>query len=194
MISAIAATATENLGITTSTDAIRESPAELLRMMLTLASCNSGRTSIQIGPGELKQCKPFGFKRSEGLGRMEDLFRINRKLLDTDGLISHQGNHWRYDETWIGASLICGTPRQVSGALQPYIDAGANFLSCFDMTPSVTPLERRERAGQRVIELCTRLKQANPGPLVARASASAAAAARQPMDLAATRRRRSSCR
>lgn len=312
MISAIAATATEDLGITTSTDAIRESPAELLRTMLTLASCTNGRTSVQIGAGELKQCKPFGFKRSQGLARMEDLFRIIRKLLESDGLVSHEGNHWIYNEAWIGgvrpkrlpefwalgggpklmdiatsyadgivsatrlvfsdpddwatevktrrdqleqkgrnidaftfglwpvmllcddegeleemldnrllkwiaaifgrfnhsdwekegfdlifpanwhyavkllphtigeqeledilaqvsiervkAAFITGTPQQVADQLQPYVDAGANFLSYFDMTPSVTPLDRQERAAERVIELCARMKAANTDP------------------------------
>lgn len=278
-------------------------------MMLTLASCTNGRTSVQIGAGELKQCKPFGFKRSQGLARMEDLFRIVRKLLESDGLVSHEGNHWTYDEAWIGgvrpqrrpefwalgggprlmdfatsyadgivsatrlvfsdpddwatevkirrdqldqkgrdvdsftfglwpvmllcdeegeleemldnrllkwiaaifgrfnhsdwekegfdlifppnwhyavkllphtigeqeledilakvtmervkAAFITGTPQQVAAQLQPYVDAGANFLSFFDMTPSVTSLDRQERAAQGVIELCARMKSAD---------------------------------
>lgn len=41
-----------------------------------------------------------------------------------------------------------------NGRTSVQIDAGANFLSFFDMTPSVTPLDRQPRAAQRVIDLC----------------------------------------
>jgi phthiodiolone/phenolphthiodiolone dimycocerosates ketoreductase len=103
MLAAIAGAATENLNLTTTTDAIRNGPAELLQSMLTLAASTGGRASIQLGAGEIKQTRSFGYKRSEGLARMEDLFRIVRKMLRSDGLISHKGNHWQYEDAWIGS-------------------------------------------------------------------------------------------
>jgi phthiodiolone/phenolphthiodiolone dimycocerosates ketoreductase len=103
MIAALAANATTKLNITTTLDAVRTGPAELLQQMLTLASATPARVALQFAAGELKQCKPFGWKRSQGLSRMEDIFVIVRKLLASDGLISHEGKHWNYDGAWIGA-------------------------------------------------------------------------------------------
>ena len=34
---------------------------------------------------------------------MADIYAIVSKLLSTDGLVSHEGNHWTYDRAWIGA-------------------------------------------------------------------------------------------
>lgn len=103
MIAMLAANATTKLNITMTLDAVRNGPAELLQKMVTLASCTEARVALQLGAGELKQCKPFGYKRSQGLSRMEDIYAIVSKLLATDGLVSHQGKHWTYDGAWIGA-------------------------------------------------------------------------------------------
>lgn len=103
IVAGIAAAATENLNVTTTTDAVRSGPAELLQSMLTLAGANNGRASIQVGAGEMKQMKSFGYKRSEGLARMEDLLRVVRLLLETEGPISDDGNFVHYENTFIGA-------------------------------------------------------------------------------------------
>ena len=55
-----------------------------------------------IGGGELKQCKPFGWKRAEGLARMEDLFKINKLMAESDGPFDFQGHHWKFDKAWMG--------------------------------------------------------------------------------------------
>lgn len=103
MIAMLAANATTTLNITTTLDAVRNGPAELLQKMVTLASATEARVALQLGAGELKQCRPFGYKRSQGLSRMADIYAIVSKLLSTDGLVSHEGNHWTYDRAWIGA-------------------------------------------------------------------------------------------
>jgi phthiodiolone/phenolphthiodiolone dimycocerosates ketoreductase len=103
IIAALAANATTTLNITTTLDAVRNGPAELLQKMVTLASITDARVALQLGAGEIKQCKPFGYKRSQGLSRMEDIYQIVNKLLNTDGLVSHDGNHWKYEGAWIGA-------------------------------------------------------------------------------------------
>lgn len=33
---------------------------------------------------------------------MEDIFFAMRKLLSTDGPVSHEGNHWNYSGAWMG--------------------------------------------------------------------------------------------
>jgi len=102
MIAMLAANATTTLNITTTLDAVRNGPAELLQKMVTLASATEARVALQLGAGEVKQCGPFGYKRSQGLSRMADIYAIVSKLLNTDGLVSHEGNHWTYDRAWIG--------------------------------------------------------------------------------------------
>src|SRR5271167_1197728 len=65
-----------------TTDAVRSSPAELLRKILTLANGTNGKVVCAIGAGELRQTKPYGYKRSEGLKRLEDVFKLMRRLYD----------------------------------------------------------------------------------------------------------------
>ncbi|MCV7412318.1 LLM class flavin-dependent oxidoreductase [Mycobacterium florentinum] len=103
MVAVLAANATTRLNITTTLDAVRNGPAELLQQMLTLAAATPATVALQFAAGELKQCKPFGWKRSQGLARMEDIFVIVRKMLASDGLIDHEGKHWTYDGAWIGS-------------------------------------------------------------------------------------------
>jgi len=103
MVALLAANATERLNITTTLDAVRNGPAEMLQQMVTLAAATEARVALQLGAGELKQCRPFGHKRSQALSRMEDIYEIWTKLLSTDGLVSHAGKHWTYDDAWIGA-------------------------------------------------------------------------------------------
>jgi phthiodiolone/phenolphthiodiolone dimycocerosates ketoreductase len=92
------------LGIVLSTDVVRRGPADLTQSMLTLGDLTGGRTIIQLGAGEIKQCKPFGYKRSHGIKRMEDLFRIYELLLENDGPVSFEGNHTTLQDAWIGTA------------------------------------------------------------------------------------------
>ena len=93
------------LSLNLSTDSVRRGPAELIQAMLTLANITQGRATFHIGGGEVKQCKPFGHKRSQGLSRMEDLFRIYRALTAASGPIDHQGNHWSFDKATLGQAM-----------------------------------------------------------------------------------------
>jgi phthiodiolone/phenolphthiodiolone dimycocerosates ketoreductase len=99
---AYASCAAPGLGITVATDAVRRSPAELTQTMLTLQNMTGGKARLQLGAGEIKQCKPYGWKRKEGLGRMEDLMRAMRELYEADGPIDFEGNHWNFQQAWIG--------------------------------------------------------------------------------------------
>lgn len=86
-----------------STDAARTAPVELLRKVLSLQTATSGKVVITIGAGELRQTKPFGFKRAEGIKRLEDNLAIINKLYNaTEAPISHEGHFWNYQNAFLG--------------------------------------------------------------------------------------------
>jgi phthiodiolone/phenolphthiodiolone dimycocerosates ketoreductase len=103
---AVAAATAPGIGVSISTDAVRRGPAELLQTMLTIANLSGDRSPIlQLGGGELKQCKPFGWKRSQGLGRLEDHFRFNLAFwASEDPVVTFEGNYWNFDRAWIGGA------------------------------------------------------------------------------------------
>lgn len=98
------AAATTRLGVAVSTDAIRRGPAELMQTMLTLAAATEGRAVLMLGAGELKQAKPFGYRRAEGLDRLEDLLRIFPLLWECDEPIDFDGNIWKLRKAWVGTA------------------------------------------------------------------------------------------
>ena len=53
---------------------------------------------------ELRQTKPFGYKRSEGIKRLEDTFILVRKLYDSMEPFSYEGNFWNYKGAFIGGA------------------------------------------------------------------------------------------
>lgn len=136
---------TPELGLTVTIDSLRQGPAELLRAMITLANLTKGRVTFTIGAGEIKQCKPFGWKRSQGLARMEDHFRIYRKFLESDGPIDFAGNHWNLDRAWIGDQKqyaprfwgMGGGPKLMDYSTS-YADGLATALPCVWSTPERT--------------------------------------------------------
>jgi phthiodiolone/phenolphthiodiolone dimycocerosates ketoreductase len=102
MTLAYASCAAPGLGTSIATDAVRRSPAELLQSMLTLQNMTGDRAVLQLGGGEIKQCKPYGWKRREGLDRLEDLLRAMRALYDSEDPIDFEGHHWKFQQAWIG--------------------------------------------------------------------------------------------
>jgi phthiodiolone/phenolphthiodiolone dimycocerosates ketoreductase len=106
VMSTYASAAAPELKMVVSTDAIRHGPAELMQTMLTMANVTEGKSCFHIGAGEAKQCKPYGWKRSQGLGRLEDLFQIFHKFWETDGPIDHDGRYVKFEKAYIG----CGKP------------------------------------------------------------------------------------
>jgi phthiodiolone/phenolphthiodiolone dimycocerosates ketoreductase len=101
--------AAPTLDVALSTDSVRRGPSELVQAMLTLANMTEGEVTLQVGGGEAKQCAPFGYKRAQGMSRMEDLFRIFGALLDSDGKpVDFEGRRWHYN----GASIGGAVPRR----------------------------------------------------------------------------------
>jgi phthiodiolone/phenolphthiodiolone dimycocerosates ketoreductase len=95
---------TPGMNLTLLTDSIRNGPAQLVHQMLTLAKITEGRATFMVGAGEVKQINPFGWKRSQGLSRLEDLYQVFQKFMNSDDPISHDGNHWTLDKAFLGAA------------------------------------------------------------------------------------------
>lgn len=163
MIAVLAANATSTLNITTTLDAVRIGPAELLQQMLTIAATTEARVALQLGAGELKQCKPFGYKRSQGLSRMEDIFQIVRKMLASDGLISHEGNHWTYQDAWIGAHFPKVPELWALGGGPKLIDIATSYADGFmSMVPSA--FWSPDQWGTQVAEIRAQLEAKDRDP------------------------------
>jgi phthiodiolone/phenolphthiodiolone dimycocerosates ketoreductase len=101
---AFCAAATTKLGITVTGDAVRRGPAEIMQTMLALADATEGRATLTLGAGEQKQCRPFGYKRSDALARMEDLLRLFRLMWEAEGPFDFEGNVWKFQNAWIGGT------------------------------------------------------------------------------------------
>jgi phthiodiolone/phenolphthiodiolone dimycocerosates ketoreductase len=99
-----AAAAAPDLGMAISTDGGRRGPSELMQTMLTLADMTGGKAMFQLGAGELKQMKPYGWKRSEGLARLEDTLRLFHRFWESDAPIDFEGNQWTLQRAWLGSA------------------------------------------------------------------------------------------
>ena len=129
-------------GIAVSTDAIRRGPAELNQQMWTLANMAGGKAIFQIGAGEAKQTYPAGWKRSEGLARLEDQLRIARAFWDAKEPLEFEGNHWKMRNAWLGKArnkrpevwALGGGPKLLDLATS-YADGFAAIVPCVYDTP-----------------------------------------------------------
>lgn len=92
------------LGAAPTLDCVRRGPAELIQTMATLSGMTNNRPIFMFGGGEQKQCKPFGYKRTEGFTRLEDLFRINKLMWECDKPFSFEGHHWKMQDAWLGTA------------------------------------------------------------------------------------------
>ena len=139
---AYALAAAPGAGVAISTDAIRRGPAELNQTMWTLASMAQGRAILQIGAGEAKQTGPFGWRRAEGLGRLEDHLRLFREFWERDEPVDFEGNHWTMRRAWLGSARIArpevwalgGGPKLLDLATT-YADGFAAIVPCVADTP-----------------------------------------------------------
>jgi phthiodiolone/phenolphthiodiolone dimycocerosates ketoreductase len=135
---AYASCAAPGLGTSIATDAVRRSPAELLQSMLTLQNMTGGRSTLQLGAGEIKQCKPYGWKRKEGLARMQDILRAMKALYDADGPIDFEGQHWNFDQAWIGNAKPARPRVWGLGGGPKLLDVTTRFADGFStMAPTV---------------------------------------------------------
>jgi len=160
LLAALAMSGTERLGVAVTTDAIRRGPVELYQTMLTLAGASGGRATLLIGAGEIKQAKPYGWKRSEGLTRLEDLFRIFRLLSESpDRLVDFDGTHRLLHQAWIGAARPAERPRIMGmGGGPKFLDLTAQYADGF-MTAAPFVATSPERMAELVDGVGRRLAE-----------------------------------
>lgn len=72
--------------------------------MLTMANITEGKAQFHIGAGEIAQCKPYGWKRSEGMPRLEDTFRLAKLFWEQDEPFSFDGHFWTMDRATLGTA------------------------------------------------------------------------------------------
>ena len=147
-IAAYAAASAPGLGLAISTDAIRRGPAELMQTMLTLANMANvgkpGRGCLFLGAGELKQTGPFGWKRAEGLKRMEDHLRFYDNFWNNEQPFAMEGNFWAYKDAWIGKARQYRPRVWALGGGPKLMELSTRYADGFStMVPNVIPTPER---------------------------------------------------
>jgi phthiodiolone/phenolphthiodiolone dimycocerosates ketoreductase len=100
-IMAAIAMASSNLGVCIMTDSMRRGPW-ISQTMFSLADTTSGQVTLALGAGEARHGKPFGYERKEGLGRLKDLMKIWKLMLDCNGPFDFEGKYWKLQQTYLG--------------------------------------------------------------------------------------------
>ena len=130
-MAAYASAAAPGAGVAVSTDAIRRGPAELNQTMWTLASMAGGDAIFQVGAGELKQTGPFGWKRSEGLARLEDQLRLFREFWDSQEPVTYEGNIWQMRRAWLGMARVKKPQMWALGGGPKLLDLATSYADGF---------------------------------------------------------------
>jgi len=125
ILAALATAATERLGVLITHDAIRKGPAELVQTMLTVAGLTEAESILLLGAGEVKQTRPYGYDRSNGLDRLEDTLALWNRLLDCDGPFDFQGKTITFKDAYIGTTRPHRPKIWVLGAGRRLLSMGA---------------------------------------------------------------------
>jgi phthiodiolone/phenolphthiodiolone dimycocerosates ketoreductase len=130
-MAAYALAAAPGAGIAVSTDAIRRGPVELNQMMWTLASMAGGKAVFQVGAGEAKQTYPAGWKRSEGLARLEDQLKLARTFWEHPEPVHFEGRHWHMRGAWLGEARVARPEVWALGGGPKLLDLATSFADGF---------------------------------------------------------------
>src|SRR5581483_110 len=130
-MAAYALAAAPEAGIAVSSDAIRRGPAELNQTMWTLASMAGGDAIFQVGAGEFKQTRPFGWKRSEGLARLEDQLKLFRLFWESDQPVEFEGNCWTMRRAWLGKARVKRPQMWALGGGPKLLDLATSYADGF---------------------------------------------------------------
>ena len=97
-----------------------------------------GGAIFQVGAGEAKQTRPFGWKRSEGLARLEDQFRLFRAFWESEEPVDFDGNVWTMRRAWLGNARIKRPQMWALGGGPKLLDLATSYADGFAAsTPSV---------------------------------------------------------
>jgi len=143
-VAGFAAAATRELGVAITADSIRRGPAELMQTMLSLATATEKPATLLVGAGEVKNTKPLGYKRSQGIARLEDLFEIVDRLWKADRPFDFDGNVTTLRQAWVGGIkpkkpqffALGGGPRLIDVATK-YADGFVAAVPCTVPNPEV---------------------------------------------------------
>lgn len=128
------------LGVAVSTDAIRRGPAEMFQTLLTLQGMTERHATFMIGAGEAKQVTPFGWRRAEGLARLEDQFKTFHALWNASGPVDHTGNFWHLEQAWMGSARGERPHIWALGGGPKLLDLGTTYADGMAIiAPSVCP-------------------------------------------------------
>jgi phthiodiolone/phenolphthiodiolone dimycocerosates ketoreductase len=163
LLAGFAAAATSNLGLVVTTDAIRRGPGELLMSMLTLAGATDGHAILMLGAGEAKQVRPLGYRRAEGLSRMEDFFKARELFLHADGPFDFDGHHWTMRNAWLGSTRPHLPKVWSMGGGPQLVDLATRYADGFTtVVPMVFP--RVEEWAKQVTEMKAQVEQHGRDP------------------------------
>ncbi|EHB59177.1 hypothetical protein MycrhDRAFT_1613 [Mycolicibacterium rhodesiae JS60] len=140
-MAAYSAATVSDVGFCVSADAVRRGPAELYQSMLTLSNVTGGRAMLQIGAGELKQAKPFGHKRSQGLARLEDLFKAwDHWATKPNEPLTMEGNYWNLTNASLGGQREFRPEIWALGGGPKLVDLATTYADGFStMSPFAWP-------------------------------------------------------
>lgn len=141
-VSAYVLASVPDVGVAISTDAIRRGPAEMFQTMSTLQNMTNRTATVMIGAGEAKQVTPYGWKRSEGIKRLEDQLKNFHALWDATEPVTRDGNFWSLKEAWMGSArgtrpqvwVLGGGPKLLDLGTT-YADGMAAIVPCVFPTP-----------------------------------------------------------
>ncbi len=164
MMAAYMSASVLEVGYVISTDALRRGPAEMCQSMLTLADITGGRAMFQVGAGELKQAKPFGHVRAEGLKRLEDFFKAwDHWKKYPDAPLTMDGNVWKLSSASLGSARKHLPQVWALGGGPKLIDMATTYADGFaTMMPFAWP--DAEAAAKNIAAMKTALKAKGRDP------------------------------
>jgi phthiodiolone/phenolphthiodiolone dimycocerosates ketoreductase len=162
-MAAYATAAAPGTGVSISTDAIRRSPAELNQMMWTLANMTGGNATLHMGAGEVKQTFPAGWKRAEGLARLEDHLRIARAIWSSEEPLELEGNHWHMRRLWLGNARVARPRLWALGGGPKLLDLATSYADGF-ASASPCVFDTPERFAEQVASLKQDLERKGRDP------------------------------
>jgi phthiodiolone/phenolphthiodiolone dimycocerosates ketoreductase len=108
LMSAAAATSTIRLGLGV-TDVIRNHPATLARLALTLQMFTDGRFVLGLGSGEAENLVPYGLGMHKAVSRLEEGLAVIRALWSAVEPVSFDGDHFQLRNALLDISMA-GVP------------------------------------------------------------------------------------
>jgi phthiodiolone/phenolphthiodiolone dimycocerosates ketoreductase len=163
LIAGLIAAGSENLGVSVSTDSIRRNPTELIQTMLSLANITHGNANIQVGAGEAIRMKRFGYKRSDGLGRLEDLMRLFQLYWEHDEPFDFEGNYVKMAQASLGAEKTYRPRFWCLGGGPKLMDIATSFADGIaTAVPGVFP--RAEQFAEQVVRMRKELERRGRDP------------------------------